>query len=404
MLLPPYRRLVVSVFILVVTLCCDGTLSRHRRDSGPKAFGDPIEDMGEPNYHCPGTLMRRSRTVPTNANQVRPADINVIGALGDSLTAANGAGAPMNDALAILLQYRGLAFLAGGDKNLDEHITLPNIFKQYNSRVYGASNGIGTADVYEISHMNIGQPGARANDMPRQARELVHRLQTHSEVDFQNDWKFVSIFIGGNDMCGYCHDPAGHSAERFAADIQTAVQILYDNVPRTIVSLVSMFQMQMLRQIDSGQFFCSAIHLSECKCESDQGFTNENISAACVSYMQAQYAIQNSGVFDHKDDFAFVIQPYFQDITVPPKFPNGTVDLTFFAPDCFHFSQLGHAVAAKHTWNTMMQPVGSKQTNASLSPHRPLPPLACPDPNCPFIRTKANSANCAHYLTEPALE
>jgi phospholipase B1 len=161
-----------------------------------------------------------------------------------------------------------------------------------------------------------------------------------------------------------------------------------------------MFHLEMLRQIDTGQFFCSALHISECRCESDEGFTNANISAACISYMQAQYAIQSSAIFDNKDDFAFVIQPFFQDVLLPPRYSNGTVDLSFFSPDCFHFSQFGHALVAKHTWNTMLQPVGSKSTNVSLSPHMPQPPLACPDRNCPFIRTVKNSANCAHYFTK----
>jgi len=364
-----------------------------------KNWGDPIPDMGEQNYSCPPETMARSRTIPTSAHQVRAADIDIVAALGDSLTAANGAGAL--DPVAILLQYRGLAFLAGGDRTLEEHITIPNIIKKYNARVFGESHGIGAADVWEVSQLNIGQPGAKATDMPRQARELVHRLQTHPEVDFANDWKLVNMFIGGNDMCGYCHDPVGHSAQRFGADIQTAIQILYDNVPRTIVSLVGMFHMEMLRQIDSGQFFCSEMHiLGECKCEADTGFTNANISAACIGYQQAQYAIQASGVFDHKDDFTFVIQPVFEDILQPPRYSNGTVDLSFFSPDCFHFSQLGHAIVAKHTWNTMLQPVGHKTTNASLSPHMPQPALACPDHNCPFIRTVKNSANCATYMTD----
>ena len=25
-------------------------------------------------------------------------------------------------------------------------------------------------------------------------------------VDFQNDWKLVTLFIGGNDLCQYCND------------------------------------------------------------------------------------------------------------------------------------------------------------------------------------------------------
>lgn len=25
-------------------------------------------------------------------------------------------------------------------------------------------------------------------------------------VDFENDWKFIIFFIGGNDFCDYCDD------------------------------------------------------------------------------------------------------------------------------------------------------------------------------------------------------
>jgi len=72
--------------------------------------------------------------------------------------------------------------------------------------------------------------------------------------------------------------------------------------------------------------------------------------------------------------------------------------LSFFAPDCFHFSQYGHALVAKATWNVMLQPVGQKETNVSLSEANL--PMFCPDPACPFIRTTKNSVNCATYLTE----
>lgn len=29
------------------------------------------------------------------------------------------------------------------------------------------------------------------------------------EVDFENDWKLVTIFVGGNDLCHYCMDQVG---------------------------------------------------------------------------------------------------------------------------------------------------------------------------------------------------
>lgn len=48
-------------------------------------WGDPIGDIGG-NISCDPLLMVASKNVPTNVNSVRPADIKLVMALGDSLT------------------------------------------------------------------------------------------------------------------------------------------------------------------------------------------------------------------------------------------------------------------------------------------------------------------------------
>ena len=42
--------------------------------------------------------------------------------------------------------------------------------------------------------------------MPGQANAIVQRLKTDTHVRFQDDWKVITFFIGGNDLCDYCHD------------------------------------------------------------------------------------------------------------------------------------------------------------------------------------------------------
>jgi len=357
-----------------------------------------LRDLGYPNYDCPG-LMTPSQTVPTNVNSVRPADINIVAALGDSLTAANGAGA--NGPIEVLLQYRGLAFQAGGDKTLDEHITIPNVLKKYNPQVFGQSKGIGAVNVWETAQLNAGVPGAQSSDLPGQARDLVHKMQIHNQIDMNNHWKLINIFIGGNDICAVCKDITNHndahSAYNYANNIKQAIQILYDALPRTIVSITGMFQMQMLRQIDAGQGLCGLLHVFECSCESDNSFTNADIQRVCQAYQVTQMELQTNGTFE-RDDFTVIVQPFLRDTTEPPRTANGQVDHGFFAPDCFHFAQYGHAMAAKGLWNNIMQPVGMKNTKYNLSD--PTVALNCPDPNCPFVRTPKNSASCASFLTK----
>lgn len=42
--------------------------------------------------------------------------------------------------------------------------------------------------------------------MPDQANALLTRMRNDANVDFDNDWKVVTIFIGGNNLCDYCED------------------------------------------------------------------------------------------------------------------------------------------------------------------------------------------------------
>uniref|UniRef100_A0A7E4W038 Phospholipase B1, membrane-associated n=1 Tax=Panagrellus redivivus TaxID=6233 RepID=A0A7E4W038_PANRE len=358
-------------------------------------WGDPIGDIGG-TLNCDAAVMAASKTNPKNVHSVRPADIKLVMALGDSLTAANGAGAL--DPLEIILQYRGLAFLAGGDKNLSTHITVPNILKQFNPRLFGQSTGIGGADVWHSAQLNSAVPGAHAKDLPSQALDLVQKLNAHpNDYDLNNDWKLLNIFIGGNDVCGYCRDPAGNTPEQFKAHIERAIEIIQSHVPKVIVNLVTMLHLEMVRQIDREQYFCKAIHVDECKCESNTSFTNDQISKVCTDLQRVEKEIETEGKYE-RDDFTVVTQPFFNDVTVPPKKPDGSIMIEFFCPDCFHFSQSGHAIVSSYVWQNMMEAVGSKTTKADLGVA--ITNLKCPDAACPFIRTTKNSKDCSKYLTQ----
>ncbi|GMR37235.1 hypothetical protein PMAYCL1PPCAC_07430, partial [Pristionchus mayeri] len=357
------------------------------------------KDYGIPNWNCDAEVMKKSKTKPKSVHSLRFADIDIIAALGDSLTAANGAGAPENDPVAVLIQYRGLAFGIGGDKSLDEHVTLTNILRKFNPDLFGYSTGTGSANVWKTSKLNAAVPGAESRDLIGQANDLVRRMKEHPEIDMENQWKLVHIFIGGNDMCDWCDYPDVVSADHFRDNIGQAVQILKDNLPKTVVVLVGMLDLSLLRKIDKGKYFCDKLHTFECPCEQEFDTSDDDISAECKKYMQAEQELQD-GRFDTSDDFTLVIQPFFEELTTPPSLPNGEPDLSFFAPDCFHFSQYGHAVVAKTLWNNIVQPVGMKDRTANLTDLSP--PLACPDKACPFIRTTKNSADCSKYMTPVA--
>ena len=83
----------------------------------------------------------------------------------------------------------------------------------------------------------------------------------------------------------------------------------------------------------------------------------------------------DSEKYDTKDDFTVVIQPFFLNVELPRDViihiylvyrqtinvdvssitqENNTIDYSYFAPDCFHFSTKGHKEVAVALWNNMV--------------------------------------------------
>jgi len=91
-------------------------------------------------FTCPS--YPRSSPKPTSVHKLRPGDIDVVMALGDSLTAAFGAGA--GSIFTVFTEYRGMSWCIGGDSNLDSILTVPNVLKLYNPNVKGFSIKTGT--------------------------------------------------------------------------------------------------------------------------------------------------------------------------------------------------------------------------------------------------------------------
>lgn len=99
----------------------------------------------------------RSKTVPKSVHMLRPGDIDVIGAIGDSLTAGNGAFAL--DVLQVLLEGRGASWSIGGHKTWRNFLTLPNILKEFNPNLYGFSTGDHGVSYEKSSRFNVAEAG-----------------------------------------------------------------------------------------------------------------------------------------------------------------------------------------------------------------------------------------------------
>ncbi|XP_013865194.1 phospholipase B1, membrane-associated [Austrofundulus limnaeus] len=347
----------------------------------PPTFG-PVNNWGS-DFSCVHTAP--SNSVPTSVHRLRPADIKVVGALGDSITAAFGAKSKRLQDLKT--EYRGVSWSIGGDDTLETVTTLPNILKKFNPDIKGASKGTGK----EQTGFNVAVSGAKIAGIPEQVRHLIDAIKNDSTIDFQNDWKLVTLFIGGNDLCQYCNDRASLSPQNYSHHMRTSLDILYEEVPRIIVNILEILEIEGLRRIKRDSLGCSLLQKQVCPCFLAPGEDSPELSEMKRINRDLQIeteALVRGGRYDGREDFAVVIQPFFKN-TVVPLNSDGKPDTTYFSEDCFHFSERGHADMAAALWNNMLEPVGEKQMYNKFTNARNI--LKCPTEEQPYIFTKANS-------------
>uniref|UniRef100_A0A8B9VN08 Phospholipase B1, membrane-associated n=1 Tax=Anas zonorhyncha TaxID=75864 RepID=A0A8B9VN08_9AVES len=299
-----------------------------------------------------------SDTVPVSVHNLRPADIQVIAALGDSLTAGNGAGSNPHDVLDVLTQYRGLSWSVGGNENISTVTTLANILREFNPSLIGYSTGTGR-ETTENAALNQAVAGDKSEDVPAQVRRLVDRMKNDTRINMQTDWKLVTLFIGGNDLCKFCEDPIRYSPENYTYNIQIALDMLHREVPRTFVNLVTVLSITSLRELYAEKnVSCPRILMRLlCPCVlkyADNSTEVEQLVNFNKRYQERTKELVESGRYDTREDFTVVLQPFLTHVDMP-KTQEGFPDNSYFAPDCFHFSQKSHSQAARALWNNMVR-------------------------------------------------
>ncbi|KAF7253582.1 Phospholipase B1, membrane-associated, partial [Varanus komodoensis] len=163
----------------------------------PGGEGNNLRNWGS-DLSCPEETV--SRKAATSVHRLQPADLQVVAALGDSFMAAVGAKA--TDLHDLKTAWKGLSWSTGSDGSLETHTTLPNILKKFNPKLTGFSTGTQK----ETAGFNVAAEGAMARNLPEQARELVKLMKSSQNINFEKDWKLITILIGSNDLCQYCLD------------------------------------------------------------------------------------------------------------------------------------------------------------------------------------------------------
>ncbi|XP_023268714.1 phospholipase B1, membrane-associated-like [Seriola lalandi dorsalis] len=386
------------LFVVCVFSTChvDGGTSSGEEDTfNQDVFGaDFLQRDLHPLFHCPD--MSPSPAVPTSVEYVKAADVKVIAALGDSLTTAIGANG--STILSVPFEFRQVSWSIGGYGTYQNVITLANIFKLFNPKLLGPSPVMtfnGRPTTVNETGFNFAVTGHNTLNVSDQIRHMIDTFKSYPGLNFQEDWKVVTMLIGMNDICDYCKNKTLFSPDSFIHYMTEALDLMMNEIPRTIVNVVQILSMKPLREVQRPTLGCQ-LQKSFCSCLIQPEENSPELKELVETNFEFQRRLEkllNSDRF-FKKDFAVVLQPYLKN-TQPARLPDGKLDMSFFTADCFHFTVKGHEKLAKGLWNNMFQPEGGKEMIKTFD--EPIN-LICPPKEHPYIYTKPRAASSAAAL------
>jgi hypothetical protein len=218
-------------------------------------------------YNCP-TLPKPPPA--TNVRQLHPGNIKVVMALGDSISAGFAIkGLPV--------EYRGLVYSIGGDEYISDFgwtkaVTIPNILKIYNPDLQGQATGE-TEPFTKGEDLDAAIVEAKIGDIPPQITYLVNTLKSSlyaGKIDFENDWKLLTLFIGANNLCICCHNDSRGTPEYFEQNLRSILTTIQQTIPRTFVNVLTIFNISGVWTAGEQHDYCrvlwEGITTGECPC------------------------------------------------------------------------------------------------------------------------------------------
>jgi phospholipase B1 len=267
-------------------------------------------------------------------------------------------------------------------------LTITNILKKFNPEIKGYSSCPSTRDNVRRSGLNVAEPGGDNADMPGQARFLINRIKNDTHIDFWADWKMLTMFVGGNDLCASCDDWDKYSPEAYGAKVREAVDILFNELPRVFLNIVPIFDVTPLSEL-SQNVLCDSLQTRFCDCAVNE-ITRAELRNTQLGYFAALKSLTDDPKYTYREDFAVVLQPHLRDFDLPRDPETGDYMDGFLSPDCFHPSRLGHQSFAFSLWNTMLTPVSQKPVSSTVNMGPEPNILRCPTTIAPYLFTNMN--------------
>ncbi|KAI8974686.1 hypothetical protein BDB01DRAFT_806093 [Pilobolus umbonatus] len=331
-----------------------------------------------PRFYCLPFLWDDA-IIDRDAYHLRPQDIKSITALGDSITAGFGmiSGRPP---FSTVLEYRGKTFPIGGDT--DEY-TLSNFLSTYNPYITGASGGV-TLPLAKGKEMNNAVSGAKSQDLDEQITRLVKLYRTHYKA-YKDEWKLITVFVGANNVCVLCNPPSTRlpglaDADVFESNIRHVLDRVKDEIGKSFVNLVGLFNVSAVYEASRGDPYCEYIfdpsHITVCSCIQDDKEQRKAADLLIIEYNTRLKKLELEYKHKHKE-FGLSYQPGFTQFEIAKYKQSYLSDV-----DCFHPNKCANQVMAILLWNNMFSNAVEKESKLNVESID----FVCPSPRRPYIQ------------------
>lgn len=177
--------------------------------------------------------------------------------------------------------------------------SLVNFFKQVGADVKGGSMGRGLPfgairwpwpirpHNPPVDKLNAAQSRARVEHLSEQIDYLNSQGRKEPGIDFNNDWKFLNIFIGGNNLF-HCKEPEAQP-DFFEKSIHEAIVKVNATIPKVFISLMPIFETAFDDLWNNGKdyLYCKfmwSLFRLECLLESE--LTRNRVKLLALAYNQ----------------------------------------------------------------------------------------------------------------------
>lgn len=322
-----------------------------------------------PPFECPSL----SDPQPSDdVRKLRPGNVKVVMAMGDSITAGF---AMVGHLPEDLLEYRGRVYSIGGVK---DQTTIPNWLRHYSKDLQGDALG-DSKPMTKGKWLDAGVSMAKIEDILPQVDYLVQTMKTEyaKTIDFENDWKLLTLFIGANDLCMSCKNSSHANPAVFESSLRNALDKIHTEIPRVFVNVLTIFNISGVWEAGQTKAYCRELwaHLTagECPCLT----TGE---AADRQAMDVHSVLFNHVIENVTAEYAALNDPNFTVVAQPGV---SGFNITFYGEhylstlDCFHPSLWANQAFTLSIWNNMLQPLGQKATTIDPTTVK----ILCPDEN-----------------------